>query len=154
MTFEEVLPALREGRRIRRKDIVWKNNYGFIFIKDSKIIFIKGSEIIFNIFDSNKYVLDKEDLNADDWEIYEEPLLTDEEKAFIKNVLSFVNNKEIKGIKLTYYPYCYLYFISFNVDSYKSLYIFEMCYQSENRTYFKNLELNKYYTLKELGLEE
>ena len=69
MTFEEVLPALKEGKKIRRKDIVWENNYGFIFIKNSKIIFIKGSEIIFHSFDNKKYVLDEEDLNADDWEI-------------------------------------------------------------------------------------
>lgn len=72
MKFEEVLPALREGKKVRRKDIVWKNNYGFIYIKDNKIIFIKGSEIIFNSFNNNKYVLDEEDLNADDWEIIAE----------------------------------------------------------------------------------
>ena len=143
MKFEEVVSALKEGKKIRRKN--W-NKIHEIHVAKSE------SDIVDKNGDYFPFIL--EDFLANDWEIFEEPLLTDDEKVFIKNVLSFLNNKEIKGIKLTYYPHCYLYFISFNADSYKSLFNFEMCYQSENRTYFKNLELDHYYTLKELGLDE
>ena len=72
MKLEEVLPALRKGKKIRRADVNWQNDYGFIFIKNGKIIFIKGSEIIFNSKKKKKYVIDEEDLNADDWEIVKE----------------------------------------------------------------------------------
>ena len=64
MKFEEVLPALREGKKVRRKnDRVWENNYGFIFIKDGKIV----SDNV----DNDKYILAEKDLNADDWELIE-----------------------------------------------------------------------------------
>ena len=36
MKFEEVLPALREGKKIRRKDIGWENYYGFLFISETE----------------------------------------------------------------------------------------------------------------------
>lgn len=32
MKFEEVLPALREDKKIKRRNTVWENYYGFIFI--------------------------------------------------------------------------------------------------------------------------
>ena len=64
MKFEEVLPALREGKKIRRKGIVLPDYYSFIFIKDGKIVLNSDA--------NNKYALDEEDLNANDWEIVKE----------------------------------------------------------------------------------
>lgn len=64
MTFEEVLPALREEKRVRRKDKVWQNFYGFIFIKE------QANNIFSDSVESwREYKLTKEDLLADDWEI-------------------------------------------------------------------------------------
>ena len=66
MKFEEVLPTLREGKKIRRKDIVWQNYYGFLFISETE------NEIFSdNVWDCD-YAITKEDLNADDWEIVKE----------------------------------------------------------------------------------
>lgn len=31
MLFEEVLPVLREGKKIRRTNIDWQNNYDYVF---------------------------------------------------------------------------------------------------------------------------
>ena len=101
MKLEEVLPALREGKKIRRKDIVWENNYGFIFIKNGKIIFIKGNEIIFNSFTNNKYVLDKEDLNANDWEIIDEKKIVK-----LRDLTEEQYDKWIKNNCTKYGDYC------------------------------------------------
>lgn len=67
MKFEEVLPALREGKRIKRKDVVWQNYYGFLFIGKTE------NKIFSDSVGNNDYKLTKEDLLANDWEIVKEP---------------------------------------------------------------------------------
>ena len=62
MKFEEVLPAFREGKKIRRKDIVWENYFGFLFISDTE-------NEIFSDSVGYYYEITKSDLNADDWEV-------------------------------------------------------------------------------------
>lgn len=62
MKFEEILPALREGKKIKRKDIVWKNYFGFLFISDTE-------NEIFSDSVGYYYEITKSDLNADDWEV-------------------------------------------------------------------------------------
>lgn len=66
MKFEEVLPALREGKKIRRKDRVWQNNYGFLLISETENKIFSD-----NAWESD-YKITKDDLNADDWEIVKE----------------------------------------------------------------------------------
>lgn len=67
MRFEEVLPALREGKKIRRKDIVWGKCYGFIFISETENKIFSDNVI------NCDYRITKKDLNADDWGIVKEP---------------------------------------------------------------------------------
>ena len=66
MKLEEVLPALREGKKIRRKDIVWGNFYGVLFISET------GDKIFSDNVDNCDYKILKEDLLAEDWEIVKE----------------------------------------------------------------------------------
>ena len=66
MKFEEVLPALREGKKIRRKNIIWQNYYGFLFISEIE------NEIFSDSVVDCHYRITKEDLNTDDWEIVKE----------------------------------------------------------------------------------
>lgn len=63
MRFEEVLPALRTGKKIRRKDIVWENYYGFLFVIENQNKIFSDSAL------NDDYKLTKEDLLVDDWEI-------------------------------------------------------------------------------------
>ena len=62
MKFKEILPALREGKKIKRKDIVWQNYFGFLFISDTE-------NEIFSDSVGYYYEITKSDLNADDWEV-------------------------------------------------------------------------------------
>ena len=145
MKFEEVLTALREGKKIRRKDIVWQNYYGFLFISETE------NEIFSDSVVDCHYRITTDDLNTDDWEIYQELLLTEEEKTFIKAVLNIAKNRKIEGIKLQYSPYCAKYFLYFMCDEFRTLFSFQLL---KDRTYFKNLELDDYYTLEELELND
>ena len=91
MKFEEVLPALREGKKIRRKNIVWKNYYGYLFVIENK------DKIFSDSAGNDDYKLTKEDLLVDDWEIVKEP-----KKAKLRDLTKEQYKNWYKG-------YCYLY---------------------------------------------
>ena len=63
MKFKEILPALREGKKIKRKDIVWENYFGFLSISKTE------EDEIFLDSVRDYYEITKEDLKADDWEV-------------------------------------------------------------------------------------
>lgn len=67
MKFEEILPALIEGKKVRRKNKIWQNNYGFLFISEKDDTIFSDNPI--NWF----YKITKEDLLVNDWEVVEEP---------------------------------------------------------------------------------
>ena len=97
MKFEEVLPALRVGKKIRRGDIVWQNYYGFLFISETE------NKISSDNVRNDDYKIIAKDLIADDWEIVEEPKkiklrdLTEEQykKWFYANCCSKNKDKSI-----------------------------------------------------------
>ena len=66
MKFEEVLLAFREGKKVRRKDIVWQNYYGFLVISETE------NKIFSDNADNCDYKITKEDLCTDDWEVVKE----------------------------------------------------------------------------------
>ncbi len=65
MKFEETLPALREGKKVRRKDSSWINFYDCIYVN-------WVGKVMPNCAYFEDYTLDTEDLDADDWEVVEE----------------------------------------------------------------------------------
>ena len=65
MKFEETLPALREGKKVRRKDSSWINFYDCIYVN-------WVGKVMPNRAYFEDYTLDTEDLDADDWEVVEE----------------------------------------------------------------------------------
>ena len=60
MKFEEVIPALREGKKIRRKS--WGRVHSFIIIKDDSLVDDYRCNVVIYAYD----------LKADDWEIVKE----------------------------------------------------------------------------------
>lgn len=57
MKFEEVLPSLRKGKKIRRKS--WGRVHSFIIIKDDSLVDDYRCNVVIYAYD----------LKADDWEI-------------------------------------------------------------------------------------
>lgn len=77
MKLEEVLPALREGKRIRRRCYV---DGGYILIEEGSMISSSG----------HCESLDEDDIFADDWEIVPEP-------KKIQSWLKLYDNGEVFG---------------------------------------------------------
>ena len=64
MKFEEVLPALREGKKIRINVEIWVQLLGYIALDGNDGVVDKYGKL---------YELDLSDLNADNWEVVKEP---------------------------------------------------------------------------------
>ena len=61
MKFEEIILALREGKKVRRK----------CWCAENYIILEEKGDIITDL--QRRYILNRSDLNADDWEVVKEP---------------------------------------------------------------------------------
>lgn len=68
MKFEEVLPALREGKKIRRNNPSWLNSMHYIFLGRDiygapkiRLKYLEGGP--------ETYIICSSDLKADDWEV-------------------------------------------------------------------------------------
>ena len=79
MTFEEILPALKKGNKIRRKS--WSNEDAYCYCS-------KGLRLLFN---NRFYEFDNDDIFANDWELFKGTIkiklknLTEEEYQKWKN---------------------------------------------------------------------
>ena len=68
MRFEEVLPLLKDGKKIRRVDKDWQNIFGYVFYNKKQI------DLLYSKIEGKKqrYLFNGTDLSVDDWEIVEE----------------------------------------------------------------------------------
>ena len=144
MKFEEILEPLRNGKKVRRR--CWAED-AFVEIRGDKELYFDRS------FAYCRYVLRLEDLTATDWEIYHEPILDEEERkylsavikpfrdrlVYIKKVRDLTNSFEYITIRIASVVYR---------DSWSDI---DFPYFKANSMY-KNMKLNKNYTLAELEL--
>lgn len=141
MTFDEALKALNEGKKIRKK---WWHAGDYIWLDEKNTLKNKnGSEV--------SVAVDFDFMTKNEWEIYEEPILDDVEKKYLGNIVKpFRNRVEfvMKDIFGDYYERI-LIRVSVKNKCYKN-YITLPLFEKE--TMYKNMEVGKEYTLKELGL--
>ena len=64
MKFEEVLPALRERKKVRINVEIWVRHLGYITLDGNDVVVDKYGKL---------YELDLSDLNDDNWEVVKEP---------------------------------------------------------------------------------
>ena len=141
MTIVEAVKALTEGKKIRRND--WE--------KDNYITLIDNQVVSQNGWSSGLCI---DDFSADWWEEYKEDILDEEEKKYLSAVIKPFRDRVvyIRKIKV---GECNL-FISIKVKRYdydeedSNEYI-ELPYFREDKMY-KNMAVNRKYTLEELGL--
>lgn len=106
MRFEEVLPALREGKKIRRGGIVWRNYYGFLFISETENKISSDS-----VVENCGYKITKDDLKADDWEIIKEKKKVKLRDLTAEQYKTFVDKKcgnQIVGIGCVGCPFYHI----------------------------------------------
>ena len=145
MNFEKALELLKQGKKVRRK--IWPSSDIYITFSDDderlKLIDNEGK------FQDIYYKLSKYDSLANDWEEYKEPLLTEEEKEYLRMIIKFTpGNIKIVILGRHFVGCNYIYLHYSNDDMINS---YSHCV---SKGLFKNLEGYKSYTLEELGLDE
>lgn len=146
MKFEEALRLLKEGKKVRRKE--WKKKDEYLYIGHLGVDYICESTS-----GPLGYSPTIPDLDANDWEEYIEIkpliLLTKEEKWFLSSAIEMSPYRLDRLVLKHNYNNNenYLVFVS-HVEEfpYGSIYV--------NDNYFKNLEIDRVYSIEELGLDE
>lgn len=129
MTFEDAIREYKKGKKIRRDSWVEEDRY-----LDNK------QEI-------DTFIFTKNYIYADDWIVIEEPILDEEEKAYLEGVLYPFKEKVVSIVKGYY---------NFGEDEYIYIYLkkgkgIELPTFKKNSMY-KRMIPAKGYTLQELGL--
>ena len=142
MNFSKALELLKQGKKVRRK--AWEKSTK-IFIRNEQL-FVDDDEVECNYANTSVYYI-LSDILADDWEEYQEPLLTKEEKEYLKMIIKFYPEK-IEKISIYRSPHYTLIYLEYGDKvSYKESYL-------TGSNHFENMEVGKHYTLEELGLYE
>ena len=142
MNFSEALELLKQGKKVERI-----NSYGYvsIYYLEDGTLYKQDDCCTLKIG-----MMPVESLLDDSWEEYKEPLLTEEEKEYLKMIIKFspsevdvVSLERLSGYKD--YDYNMVWLVYRDGDRHAH-------YVGED--YFKNLKENNEYTLEELGLDE
>ena len=144
MTFEEALKALKEGKKVRQK--VWQD-YEYITLKNNVIVTQSGN--ISGMFLDSLY--------KDCWEEVKEDIINTKEREYLRAVIKPFRDRIAKIIKADieeddsghYYSLCICVYYE---DSKKYWdYVYFPKFKGKD-TMYKGMEVDKEYTLKELGL--
>lgn len=141
MTFEEALKALKEGKKIRRKD--WCDGF-FITLTSNKCLVVSGRT-------SGLFI---DDFSEDWWEEVKEDILDKEEKEYLSAVIKPFRDRVTYIKKVDTYFGCnknceYIFGKLSNKDT--VIDVFTLPWFPKGSMY-KGMELGKEYTLEELGL--
>lgn len=143
MNFSKALELLKQGKKVRKR--CWANSQKLYLDLENHEFWVATGTITGTI--GIRY----DDMLADDWEEYKEPLLTEEEKEYLRMIIKFnlfkVKTVEITRPDLSFDERHFLLLKGYNDDEVDSANFIKP-------NYFKNLENTKPYTLKELGLNE
>lgn len=141
MIFEEALKALKEGKKVRRKD--WSEGF-FITLTSNKCLVVNGRT-------SGLFI---DDFSEDWWEEVKEDILDKEEKKYLSAVIKPFRDQVTYIKKVNMYLGCnknceYIFCKLGNKDD--AVDTFTLPYFPKGSMY-KGMEVGKEYTLKELGL--
>lgn len=143
MNFFDAMKELEKGNKVRNAN--WKD--GLYLLKEE-------NKIRFNEKIKAQYLNDA-DLNYGSWELYKEPILNEEEKEYISNVIKPFKNRVCYIIK--YKNLCVLNeeYIQICVRSYNNELDEDITLPLFVKgSMYKNMKLAQGYSLKELGLDE
>ena len=140
MKFEEILEPLKNGKKVRRK--CWAKDC-FIEFDENKVLSYVGT--IYTV----SYVLSLEDLTATNWEMYHKFILDIGEREYLTNIIRPFKQKVLWVCKQksgSRPSHCFLVIGLKNAISDIWLPPFKA------NSMYKNMKLDKHYTLEELGL--
>ena len=138
MTIVEAVKALAEGKKIRRND--WSKG-DYVKLKDNKVVSQSG-------WSSGLCI---EDFSAEWWEEYKEPVLNEKEKEYLSAVIKPFRDRVVYILKVEAGECNWLISIKIKRYDEDSNEYIDLPYFREN-TMYKNMLINREYTLEELGL--
>ena len=138
MTIVEAVKALAEGKKIRRND--WEKGY-YITLIDNQVVSQNGLLIGLCI----------EDISEVCWEEYKEPVLNEKEKEYLSAVIKPFRDRVVYILKVEAGECNWLISIKIKRYDEDSNEYIDLPYFREN-TMYKNMLINREYTLEELGL--
>lgn len=140
MTIVEAVKALTEGKKIRRND--WEKGH-YITLIDNQVVSERG-------WVSGLCI---DDFSANWWEEYKEDILDKEEKEYLRAVIKPFRDR-ITYIAKVEEDMHWFYWIMIRVDIGFLNDYYDFCLPpfEETSSMYKNMEVGKEYTLKELGL--
>ena len=144
MTLSEAIMALSEGKPIRRIPWEWEIYSQYIQLnKDGQLVNEKGDPV--------SLVFDYADFKTDNWEIVNKPILNDNEKAFLENIVRPFRKRfeRITIIKETLKDNFVLTVHFYNKDEEYYTYLPHF---SKKDDQYAGMEADKIYSPAELGL--
>ena len=145
MNLAEAIRALSEGKPIRRIPWEWENYSQYIQLnKEGQLADDMGNPISF--------CFDSADFKTDDVEIVNKPILNDNEKAFLENIVRPFRKrfKRITIIKETLKDNFVLTVHFYNKD--EEYYTYLPHFSKKDDSHFTGMEADKIYYPAELGL--
>lgn len=136
MTFEEVLKALKEGKKIRNNH--WRQGF-YVMLKDNKIV---------NNYGGIYFVYVRSFLE-DCWEEYKEPILDEAEKEYLGNIVKPYRDRVGFIVKTDATEYERIIICVLGLTQHNNYIVLPYFYKN---TMYKGMEVGKDYTLEELGL--
>ena len=143
MNFFDAMKELEKGNKVRNVD--WTDAI-YLYKENQKICFSDTCPV---------KILSLMDLNFGQWELYKEPILTQEEKEYLSNVIEPVKNRvryiikytNLSGLNEEYIKICVKsYDGELNEDTNLLLFV--------EGPMYKNMKLDYEYSLTELGLDD
>ena len=145
MTLAEAIKALSEGKPIRRIPWEWENYSQYIQLnKDGQLVNEKGDPV--------SLVFDSADFKGGGGEIINKPILNDNEKAFLENIVRPFRKRfeRITIIKETLKDNFVLTVHFYNKD--EEYYTYLPHFSKKYNSHFTGMEADKIYSPAELGL--
>lgn len=143
MNLIEALKLLNEGKKVRRKD--WELSRYICLNKDKNIVNQSGCRVLFTV--------DFDDIKNEHWEEYNEDILDKEEKQYLESILKPYKDRVDFVIKQGIGDYYERIVINVSVKN-KSYKNYIALPYFDKGTMYKGIEIDKKYTVNELGLYE
>lgn len=141
MNLIEAFKLLNEGKKVRRKD--WELSKYICLNKDKNIVNESGYEVLFTI--------DFDDIKNEHWEEYNEDILDEKEKPYLESILKPYKDRVDFVVKEGIGDYYERIVICVSVKN--KLYKNYIAFPYFNKgTMYKGMEIDKKYTVNELGL--
>ena len=140
MTFFEAMRELEEGKKVR--NVNWIDGL-HLFKEENKICFSETTKV---------KCLNDVDLNFGPWEIYKEPILTDEEKEYLNNVIKPFKNKVCHIVKNTISFYDGDFIQICVKSNRKNVYQYINLPAFTRDSIYKNMKVDYKYTVEDLDL--